>query len=297
MDIKQLTYICTVAEYKSITKAAKHLYISQPSLSHYISKLEEELGVRLFDRTTNPISLTYAGEKYVEAAYDMLNTQSSMLKELSDISQSKKGRIKIGMPRERATYMMPLMMSEFKKVFPNTEIQMIEGNTSLLMNYLEKGRVDYVIAPKTYLKGDFDFEHIYSDPLLLIISHELADKYKIPTGEVDISLLKGMPYISRESGQSIRETVRNLLGKRNIEMDVVIETASNMTAYRLATAGLGAAIVPEMTLKIIKSVNEAEHRRISDPSACLEIVAMWRKDAYMSLTERKLLDIAKRLFA
>ena len=94
MDFRQLMYIRTVAEQKSITAAAKALFITQPSLSHFISKTEEEMGVKIFDRSTYPISLTYAGEKYIEAAEKILYISEELKKEFGDISQSKKGRIK-----------------------------------------------------------------------------------------------------------------------------------------------------------------------------------------------------------
>ena len=82
MDFKQLAYIIKVAECRNITKAAKELFISQPSLSQFITKAEEELGVRLFDRSMNPLSLTYAGTKYIEAARKIIMVNENIKKEL-----------------------------------------------------------------------------------------------------------------------------------------------------------------------------------------------------------------------
>ena len=102
MDFRELTYITAVAEERSVTEAAKRLYISQPSLSYIISKVEQDLGVRLFDRKTNPLSLTYAGEIYVEHAREILRIRDNMRRELTDIGHGQKGRINIGIPNERA---------------------------------------------------------------------------------------------------------------------------------------------------------------------------------------------------
>ncbi|WP_181995657.1 LysR family transcriptional regulator [Clostridium sp. AM58-1XD] len=115
MDFKQLFYIVKVAECQNITKAAKALFVSQPSLSQFISKAEEELGVKIFDRSTNPLTLTYAGRKYIEAARKILDINDNVKKELQDIAGYQKGLINLGIPKERGSYMLPGLMKEFKK--------------------------------------------------------------------------------------------------------------------------------------------------------------------------------------
>ncbi len=296
MEIKQLYYIYMVAEHKSITKAAKHLFISQPSLSHYISKLEEDLQTKLFDRSTNPISLTYAGEKYVQTAARMLDMHSSLLKEMSDISQNKKGRIKIGMPRERATYMLPLIISDFNAQFPETKVKVKEDSTERLVEHLQKGTVDCIIVPKTEDRPELEHMFLYREHLKLIISHELARQYAIGGDPVDLSTLKQVPFIQRNDGQGIRQIVDRLIEKYGIALNVAMQTGSNMTAYRLATAGIGATIIPDMTLKLVNCVQQAHHFAIDDPGAAFDVVAMWRKDAYLSIPERAFLDIAAKVF-
>lgn len=97
MELKQYQYVLKVAELKSITKAAEELYITQPSLSHYIAKIEEELGALIFNRGTTPISLTPAGEVYIETAKMILGLDCRMKENIRDIVDSRKGVITIGM--------------------------------------------------------------------------------------------------------------------------------------------------------------------------------------------------------
>jgi len=101
MDFHQLEYVMAIAEEKSFSKAAKKLYISQPSLSQYIMRLEEQIGIKIFDRTTNPLILTFAGEKYLEAAKNILILNNQLKRVLVDIADSKKGRLTIGIPVSR----------------------------------------------------------------------------------------------------------------------------------------------------------------------------------------------------
>ncbi len=122
MDFKKLKYVLTVAEVQSISKAAAILYISQPSLSHVISNLEMELGIQIFNRTTTPISLTYAGERFVETAKEILNMNNKLKKEFSDISNARKGKIAIGIPSLRGSFMLPHILPVFHKEYPGIEL-------------------------------------------------------------------------------------------------------------------------------------------------------------------------------
>ena len=106
MDFREMLYITAVADCRSVTAAAKRLYISQPSLSYIISKVEQDVGVKLFERRTYPLTLTYAGEKYVDTARKILLLNDNLRKELADIGMGEKGKISLGMPLERAGYML-----------------------------------------------------------------------------------------------------------------------------------------------------------------------------------------------
>ena len=93
MDFRQLQYMLTLAEYKNMTRASEALYISQSALSHYLKNVEQELGVTLFDRSTNPLSLTYAGKCYMESARRILMENDRMLRELRDITHHMTGKL------------------------------------------------------------------------------------------------------------------------------------------------------------------------------------------------------------
>ena len=97
MDLKEFEYVLAINEDKSFSKAAKRLFISQPSLSQYINRLENQLGVTLFDRNTIPLTLTYEGELYIEAMQNIVEIFNGMQKSFDDISELKKGRINIGL--------------------------------------------------------------------------------------------------------------------------------------------------------------------------------------------------------
>lgn len=115
MEFRQLLYVCKVAEEQSFSKAAKKLHIAQPSLSQQIAKLEKELGVSLFDRSKSRIKLTYAGENFFEKATKILDMTEQLKKEMTDVTDLKKGRLIIGRCRSPA----PICFRKSCRLFAN----------------------------------------------------------------------------------------------------------------------------------------------------------------------------------
>jgi DNA-binding transcriptional LysR family regulator len=299
MDFKKLKYVLTVAEMQSISKAAAVLYISQPSLSHIISNIEAELGVQIFNRTTTPISLTYAGERFVETAKRILNMNDKLTKEFSDISGMRKGRIAIGIPSLRGSFMLPHILPVFHKEYPGIETVLLEGNGQQLEYFLLNGKIDLA----------FTIPHVSSKPII----HELICREKIrlackkgylsreylvdgTENIVDLSKLKGIDFIMTKKGHTIRTLVDEILEKNGIKPNIVLETSNSGTAYRLATAGMGVCFAAEMTINSTSPIEEIDLFEIEKPSLGWDIVAMYRKDAYITAAERRLIDLAKEMF-
>lgn len=118
MELRQFTYVDMVAACGSFTKAAAKLFISQPALSNYIGKVEEELGVKLFDRSSTPLTLTYAGEQYLKRARVIIGQIHEMDKEIRDITQNMKGKIRLGFPSERIIYMRRFFWHRLRENIP-----------------------------------------------------------------------------------------------------------------------------------------------------------------------------------
>lgn len=118
MNIKHAQYMLTVMQEGSITAAAKKLYISQPSLSQMIKLVETNLGTPIFNRSTDPITLTYAGEKYIEAAKQILTINNNLQKEIDEINHEDHGCLKLGIPVQRAMQVLPYVLPRFMKKYP-----------------------------------------------------------------------------------------------------------------------------------------------------------------------------------
>ena len=298
MDFRQLQYVTAVAEQQSITKAAAELSIAQPTLSHFIAKIEEEIGVPLFDRSTRPLSLPLAGETYVAAARDILRLSANLQGELADIAADKKGRITIGIPQERSAYMLPLVLPSYHKLYPDIMINTIEVKTSSLPLQVEKGNADFAIIPYFSHNLDLETETIHEEELLLVArGGMIPESWCRSEGVVDISRTADLPFILPKKGYDIRSAVDILFEHYDIEPKVVLETTSNEAAYRLATAGLGVTVVPRMTVALSFSVDHPDIFSMDDPPVTWDVVAAYRKDSYISKAIRAFFDVAKEALA
>jgi DNA-binding transcriptional LysR family regulator len=299
MDFRQLNYIQAVAEHVNITKAAAALYFSQPSLSHYLSKTEKELGVKLFDRSTTPLTLTYAGERYLETARQILSMSEYLIREMRDIADSSTGRIRVGIPQERSSYMLPLILPPFKERYPGVFIEIIESGTRALEDELLAGSLDVIIAPFHMRSENLTLEPIYEEELLLVAKRGTlsGEHFYSDSRRVDLDKTKGMPMFMRRAGHGIRAALDLVFKAYRYTPNVAMEVNSNMTAYRLAASGIGLAIVPAMTVQLAGADQPVDVFSFTPYPVTWEVVAAYRKDAYVSVAQRAFLDIARKVFA
>lgn len=296
MDFRQLQYISTVAEYKSFTNAAKALYISQPSLSHFVSKVEQEMGARLFDRSTNPLTLTYAGEQYLQFAQQILRLNDELTKEFRDITTNQKGRLRVGMPRDRAAYMLPIVLPLYKKAYPGIEVQLYEGNTESLLAAVSSGKTDFAILPHHFTDKYLDSVTIYEEELLLVAAHGQIDQRNLSIGTskmVEVDTLRERPFILLRRGHSIRNSIDLFFNSHHIQPKIAMETSSNIIAYRMAASGLALAIVPHLTVSMVKTEQAHDVFSLGPVPLTWEVRAVFRKDAYISKAEQAFFDIAR----
>lgn len=332
MDFREMLYITTVADCRSITAAARKLYISQPSLSHIVSKVEQDVGVKLFDRGTSPLTITYAGEKYVETARKILLMSDNLRKELIDAGLGEKGRIVFGMPTERAGYMLPAIIPDFKKQYPGIELQVREAKSDELLQAILRDDISFYVIPRG--QGDLPVglkaELIYRERLVLIaapgtVGEDMLMEPEHPEIEtsgsqvktlqlpkektarqadrpfqklpcVNLNKMKDIPFILLKKGHAIRRKTDLVLRQYGIDPTIMIELSSCISAVQLAAAGLGAAIVPQRAVEVLGGM---EHFCCYDFSVTPEywnVNAVYKEDMYLGRAERYLIDLMKQKF-
>ncbi len=302
MDFRQLQYLTVVAEYQSITKAAKALYISQSAMSHYVQKAEAELGIQLFDRSTNPLTLTYAGELYMESARKILMENDRLTREFRDITRHMTGKLRIGTSRDRASYMMPRILPVFAQKYPGIKVEIFTESGEKLQEALRNGRIDLLL-----LAGDqklnqqgLSAQNIYTEELVLA-----AKKGSIPPDHrdprfphiINPKYLNHMPFFLLFQEHVARSFCDYYFKKYRIKPDIKMEFVSNITCYHMASTGMGLAIIPYLTTRLTQPDQEMELLSLEYPVATWNIQAIYRKEAYLGQPEQDFIAITKQLFS
>ena len=312
MDFREMLYITTVADCRSITAAARKLYISQPSLSHIVSKVEQDVGAKLFDRGTSPLTITYAGEKYVETARKILLMSDNLRKELIDAGLGEKGRINFGMPTERAGYMLPAVIPEFKKQYPGIELQVMEAKSDELLQAILRDDISFYVIPRSQgeLPVGLKAESIYREQLLLVAEGSMLTEdmfldessvLNMTEGKrknrcVNLSKMANLPFIMLKKGHAIRKKTDLVLRQYGIDPKIMIELSSCISAVQLAAAGLGVAIVPQRAIDALGGMERFNCYDFSVTPEFWSVNAVYKEDMYLGRAERFLIDLMKQKF-
>ncbi len=176
MDIHHLKIFAEACQAKSFTKAAKKLYISQSAVSIQIKKLEATLGLQLIERNSKNFKLTFAGKELYKMSKDIFEKISRMEKEMQKISQYKKGKISIGATHNIGEPILPRMMVEFKKHYPEIEFDLYIKNRESLVKHLKEGTVDIALMEDIFIE-DKDIKVIETEeyPFVVVAGHEIHD--------------------------------------------------------------------------------------------------------------------------
>jgi len=300
MDFRQLQYMLTLAEYKNMTRASEALYISQSALSHYLKNVEQELGVTLFDRSTNPLSLTYAGKCYMEGARRILMENDRMLRELRDITHHMTGKLVIGTSRDRASYMMPRILPVFTARYPGIETEVFTASGQKLMEALRTGRVDMVLLPDTWksLDSDLNSEPIYTEELVLAAKQGyLPEKTRLTDRTVSPRVLADIPFFLLFQEHAMRTWCDAWFRKHRLKIEPRMEFSSNISCYRMAASGMGVTIIPYLTTRMTNPGGGTELFSLGKDPETWDVHILYRKNAYLGQPELDLIDISKNVFS
>jgi len=179
MEVHQLRYFCAVAEAGSFTRAAEHEQVAQPSLSQQIMKLEEELGVRLFDRLGSTVRLTGFGQVFLRT---ILFELKAAKEEVAEQQSSVSGPICIGVIPTIAPYFLPLPLSLFSRKYSQATITVVEDITVRLMDRLRSGQIDLAVLALPMRGHDVESFQLRTERLFAILpkTHRLAKKHLVP---------------------------------------------------------------------------------------------------------------------
>lgn len=289
MEYRHLKYILKIAEEKSISLAAQKLYISQPSLSQFLQKVEKNIGSPLFDRSTTPLHTTDIGELYINTAKQILDLSEQFRQQTDDLLHLRRGHLTIGSSPFRSTYLLAVFLPIFQKQYPNIIIELVEDTTLHLETLALNGEIDVSISLLPIDTHNFAYETLFDEQLLLVLppTHLLCRKYNLLPNQLDnlpainLNELVQTPFILMNREQKLHNHLLKLCQQAGFSPKIQLETQSMDAAQTLAGAGIGATVLPDTLLKAVqRSPAPCYAALTTHPSR--KVIIAWRKNRYLS---------------
>ncbi len=253
MDIKELTYILTIAQEGSISKAADKLYLSQSALSQFLSRYESTLNTPLFFRTSKGVNPTYAGLRFVEAANRIVSEYNRLISEISRINQIETGQISIGIPNKR-TNMLTEILGTLNRQYPNVSIILLEAPSAHLEHELRQGNVDFAIVIGPTQCDTLNYRYLASEEMYLTTAstHPINRHLQKGSGAVpwvDLTDIQNEDFIIQEKGHRTYDFAMNFFESNDIHPRSIKECSSFDISIAWASIGAGIAFLPQTFLK------------------------------------------------
>lgn len=249
MDVKYLEYILAIAEHKNMTRAARQLYVSQSSLSQYLTKLEQELGTPLFFRAKNELALTPAGDLYVAAARQIIQIQKQLLHDISSLQN--KGQITVGVTSQFGLKVLSEIIPEFKKTYPEFSIEITETNVPALTKLLLDEAIDLgIMAANELAPFESQCEILKEEEVFFAVP--AAHPYQSGQGSDDTLLLEDLVktfqddnFILSKKGSTLRILADQIFSRYHFRPKAMCETNSITTTRAMVAGGAGVTFIAE----------------------------------------------------
>ena len=291
-------YVYEVYKERSFTKAAQNLYISQPSLSARINKIEEIIGEPLFDRSTTPLQLTEVGKVYIEAAEEITQIEQRVENYINDLAGLKTGNLAVGASTLFAAYVVPSLITQFNQKFPDVHIQLIEGNTAELEEMLGSNALDFVIDNYHYDSILYNKELYCEENILLAVPKHFAVNEELGMYQLSYKNIKNknylnqkypavplgrfadLPFIMLTQGNDTRTRGDRLCRNVGFKPNIVLEFNQQSTAYMASSTQLGATFISDILVSQLPTFENLVYYKLDGEEAKRKVFFYYKTHKY-----------------
>ncbi|ANY67910.1 LysR family transcriptional regulator [Paenibacillus sp. BIHB 4019] len=273
MELLQLQYFITVARLEHMTEAAQSLHVTQSSLSKTIQRLEENLGVPLFDRVGRKLRLNAYGNRFLQRAERALFELEQGKQELSDLSSPEHGALKLAVT---AASTLPHILREFRKKRPNLQYHVQMLTTQEMATLLHRGEVDFCLSSPPIAGDDIECEIVFMDPILVAVpvGHRLADRSSISLTE-----LRNESFVGVKKGYGTRDLVDSVCESVGFAPHYVYEGNEPARLSALVEAEIGIAFIPSTARNSREAINYVQ---VENHELVREIALLRHRTRYLS---------------
>lgn len=272
MNLRDLQYVVAVAELKSFSQAALQCHVSQPTLSSQIKKMEDLLGISIFERTNKKVMLTQAGESIIRSARRILQEVST----IHDIAESSQdplaGNFRIGAFPTLATYIFPDLMARAKYSYPKLKLVLREDKTADLIDQLKAGDIDAALLALPVEVDGLVSQALFDDEFLLAVApdHPLS-----PASKVDLRVLQDHKLLLLDEGHCLRDQALEVCHRSGASEDEDVRATGLETLRQMVKAGVGMTLMPQIAVQPDES--GIRYIPFRDPPPRRTIGLVWRK--------------------
>jgi len=243
-SLRQLQVFEAIARLRSFTRAADELFLTQPTVSMQIKKLEQSIGLPLFEQVGKKIYLTQVGELLLETATDVLRTLANFDMAVADQKGLKTGSLKLAVVTT-AKYFAPRVLGKFCSLYPGVDVSLKVTNRESLIARMAGNIDDLYIMGRPPASSEFEFQSFMDNPIIVIApaGHPLAAEKDIPLENISAE-----PFIMREHGSGTRMAVESLFAEHQLKLKVRMELGSNEVIKQTIAGGLGISALSENTI-------------------------------------------------
>lgn len=318
MTTQQIQCIITLAEEGSFSKAAKKLFVTQPSISQLIKNLEIQLGAPLFDRSSTPIRLTPIGQAYYDAAKKIQATERELDNRVSEINELRTGTLTIGTTPFRGACLLPKSLAAFCHEFPGVKLDVVTTNVEELQALLLSGEIDICIEANVFDPELFYIEELATEHYYLAVGREnpFNNRHKEQQlRDLDIVSDSSALYNNREI--SLSDCVEEpfiVLNTKNNDLDITVDLFHNIqqvpqvtlrahnieTMFHWVNSNLGMGIIPDTLIRFGNFKEHPVYYRLKEPKGCYgitekKIVVTYSKKHFLTQTAPSYINLLKQL--
>lgn len=308
-----MEYMYAVYEEKSFSKAAKRLFISQPSLSITVKRIEEKIGYPVFDRSSKPLKLTEFGKEYIRAVEKIRSLEDQFADYINDVDNLKTGHLVLGGSNLYSSWVLPSLMGDFSRKFPQIRLELKEETTAELTALLGSGKIDLMLDNCTLDEQVFERCLYEEEHLLLAVPESFSvngdlEKYRLTAAQVrerkflepdvepvSLTYFEGLPFIMMKSENDTGQRAALMLKESGITPQVAFELDQQMTSFNVTCSGMGVSFISDTLIRRIPFEGNVAYYRLPGEHGVRKSYFYWKRGRYFTRAMAEFLKISGRI--
>lgn len=306
MFFKNYEYFLTIVEEGSVTRAAEKLFISQPSLSKYLTRLEKNLDIALFDHSSSPLKLSPAGERYYTYVKRILTMDKQLSKEFEELKRTDSGKVSVGAGPWIASVILPDIMPALKNIYPHITLEAYDGTDEYLFNLIENDKLDIAIMYMPDRRKNIVCHTFASERILLVanIHHPILKTLNMAAPfdpdhlqNFDVRYLENEQFILQKPGQSLNFLGHEIFKSCEIHPEHIFDAPSCATALNLVSVGMGFSFLFESGSKVDFLPQNLTFFTVCNPEMTCPLAIVYKNFSNLTKYAHLVIDFIKDFYS